>query len=117
MLLFPICMGICTHLSEVEDVSVVNRMQGIDSSSEGVDLLVRISNQDFPTALSQQHIHDCCDGRQEDTIKNLKFSEMKKHLGLNKNHCFSTGSTVLSLINEKRIIAVRQAWLWVLELP
>lgn len=46
------------HLCQVVNVSVIHYVQGIDSSSEGVDLLMRVSNKDFRTALREQHIHD-----------------------------------------------------------
>lgn len=48
----------CVYLRQVVDVCVIDNVQGINGSSEGVDLLMRISNQDFPTALRQEHIHD-----------------------------------------------------------
>lgn len=50
--------SVSLYLSEVEDVCVVNRVQGVDCSFKGVDLLVGVSHQDLPAALGQQHVHD-----------------------------------------------------------
>lgn len=60
------------YLCQVEDVCVVDYLQGVDSSFEGVDLLMRISHQDFPTMLRQHHIHDGWDrAEEEDVVINL----------------------------------------------
>lgn len=48
---------------------VGDNVQGIDGSFEGVDLLVRISDQDFPTALREEHVHDGCEGGKEGGMK------------------------------------------------
>lgn len=55
----------CAHLRQVVDVCVAGSLQSIDRPSEGVDLLVRVSHQDLPTALGQQHVHDGCHGNGE----------------------------------------------------
>lgn len=39
------------YLGEVVEVCVFHQVQGIDCSSEGIDLLVRVSHQDLPTVL------------------------------------------------------------------
>lgn len=46
------------YLGEVEDVRMVDDVQGVNGSFEGVDLLVGISDQDFPTLLRQHHVHN-----------------------------------------------------------
>ena len=48
------------YLGEVEEVCVWGGAEGVDGSSEGVDLLVGVAHQHLGTALGQQHVHDGC---------------------------------------------------------
>ena len=54
---FSMC-AVCMYLREVVNMSVVNYVQSINCSSERVNLLVRISGQDFPTTLREKYIYD-----------------------------------------------------------
>jgi len=67
------------YLGEIVDMCVRNSMQSIDRSSESVNLLMRISNQDFPTALREHNVHDDWikkkQDHQQDRLK--KFSSTK----------------------------------------
>lgn len=47
---FSVC-AVCIYLREVVNVGVVHCVQSINGSSESVNLLMRISDQDFPTML------------------------------------------------------------------
>lgn len=47
---FSVC-SVCIYLREVVNVGVLHHVQSINSSSESVNLLMRISDQDFPTML------------------------------------------------------------------
>lgn len=47
-----------SYLRQVVDVCVLHLLQGVDGSSEGVDLLVGISHQDLAAGLRQHHVHD-----------------------------------------------------------
>lgn len=66
---FSTALGICpgkdssrpsSYLGEVVDVGVRHWVEGIDSTSEGIDLLVRVSYEDYATCLWQHNIHDGC---------------------------------------------------------
>lgn len=52
------CSSTGSYLREVVDVRVLHLLQGVHGSSEGVDLLMRISDQDLTAALRQHHVHD-----------------------------------------------------------
>lgn len=52
------------YLCEIEDVRVRDCEQSVDCTSEGIDLLVWVPHEDFPTWLRQNYVHDRCD--QED---------------------------------------------------
>lgn len=47
-----------SYLRQVVDVRVLHLLQGVDGSSEGVDLLVWVSHQDLAAGLRQHHVHD-----------------------------------------------------------
>lgn len=50
--------SLATYLCQIVDVCVLHLFQGVDGSSEGVDLLVGISHKDLAAGLWQHHIHD-----------------------------------------------------------
>lgn len=62
---FAARLCICVYLCQVIDVCVIHSVQGVDGSFEGVDLLMRISNQDFPAVLRQHHVRDGWKGREK----------------------------------------------------
>lgn len=114
-----VCVSACVcvvwiYLREVVNVSMVHYVQSINSSSESVDLLMRISHQDFPTTLREKYIYDDWIGeREEEDIIAKQLSKIKRDwIGR-----VITWSTILGLIDEDHIILVRQPRLWRLELP
>lgn len=49
-----------SYLCEIEDMSVRDCKQGVDGTTEGIDLLVWVPYKDLSTRLRQDYIHDCC---------------------------------------------------------
>lgn len=100
------------YLREIVDVCVSNTVQGVHCPSKGVNLLMRVSNQNFSTLLWEHDVHDNWKTRTQHvqtwTLNDLrpKKAELIEHTIMD-GHVFCTWCAVLSFINKYDIITIQ----------